>query len=83
MQIGHFAEAMYAFNKGFALDKPNRPSVGPMRILAHMYQCTGDHVKAVEILTQALKSQGTSGSGDDTPRVDCLFLRGMAFPLHD
>ena len=84
LQIGHVAEALHAFNKGFALDKPGRPSIGPMRILAHMYQCTGEHTKAVDMLTRALQSpQAGSGpaQGDETPRVDCLFLRGKHWQI--
>lgn len=82
MQIGHVSEALYAFNKGFALDQPNQPSIGPMRILAHMYQCMGEHTKAIDMLTRALKSHSSSGSDEETPRVDCLFLRGAPPALH-
>ncbi|KAK9791186.1 hypothetical protein WJX73_002593 [Symbiochloris irregularis] len=82
-EIGHVEEALHAFNQGFALDKPGLPSTGPMRILAHMHQCTGSHMEAVKLLTRALKaspSAAAAGSeGEELPRVDCLFLRGACY----
>ncbi|KAK9817859.1 hypothetical protein WJX72_003273 [[Myrmecia] bisecta] len=70
-EVGLVEEARVAFVRGTSLDSGRASqSVAGMRVLAQMWQGTGDHFKAVSVLDDALTRCKTGGA-----TVDCLFLR--------
>lgn len=70
------AEAEDAFARAEALPaKPGAARAREVALRAHMYQCMGEHARAVALVSKAL----AAGLGP-TP-VECLFLRGARPPL--
>ena len=69
------AEAEEAFQRAEALvTKWGAAQTREVALRAHMYQCMGEHAKAVALISRALEA------GLGAAPIECLFLRG-ARPL--